>query len=88
MTDKMHPFPHDVRAEVYEHYAAEVSRLSPDTPLSLCAETQEMWAQLGPTLGMTADSFVCNCGPICVPGMRAGQITAMPDGRAAAIPTA
>ncbi len=82
MTDHSHPIPEDVRVEVYQHYAAEVKRLSPDTPLALCAETPEAWSRLGPALGMSRDSFVCNCGPVAVPGARARQITTDAAGRA------
>ena len=82
MTDRMHPFPHAFRAEVYEHYADEVQRLSPKTRLSLCAETRAMWQQLGPRLGMTADAFACNCGPVAVPGILPSQVATTPDGYA------
>ncbi len=85
MTDHMHPFPDDFRAEVYEHYVDEIRRLSPDTRVSLCAETSELWRRLGPKLRMTRDSFVCNCGPVCVPGIEAHQIEATPDGRAVVV---
>jgi DNA repair photolyase len=80
--DGLHTFPHDVRAEIYAYYADEVKRLSPHTRLSLCAETREMWDALGPKLGMTADSFACNCGPVAVPGVEAKQIRTTADGKA------
>lgn len=82
MTDRMHPFPFDFRAEVYEHYCREIARLAPGTRLSLCAETRDMWERLGPQLGVTADSFACNCGPVAIPGVRPEQIGTMPDGKA------
>ena len=85
MTDKMHPFPDVFRAEVYSYYIDEIRRISPDTRVSLCAETKEMWSRLGPKLGMTPNSFVCNCGPICVPGMEAKQVQGTPEGIAVAV---
>jgi len=74
ITDVYKTMPPDFRAEVYEHYADEVKRLSPDTPISLCAESRAVWERLVPRLGQTPDQFVCNCGPACVPGARAHQI--------------
>ena len=82
MTDRMHPFPFEFRVSVYEHYAREIQRLSPDTRLSLCAETREMWERLGPTLGVNGDSFACNCGPVALPGIRPEQIATTEDGKA------
>ena len=78
--DTMHPFPDDFREEVYNHYADVIHRISPNTRLSLCAETPELWRRLGPRLGMTAESFACNCGPVAVPGVTADRITTTPDG--------
>ena len=85
MTDKMHPFPDVFRAEVYSYYIDEIRRLSPDTRVSLCAETKEMWNLLGPRLSMTPNSFVCNCGPICIPRMEARQVRGTPEGIAVAV---
>ena len=82
MSDCMHPFPFEFRAEVYEHYATEVQRLSPNTRLALCAETKEMWDRLGPTLGLSRNSFACNCGPVAIPGIRPEQIDTTEDGKA------
>ncbi|MEW6360230.1 MAG: spore photoproduct lyase family protein [Planctomycetota bacterium] len=82
MTDHMHPMPDDFREEVYTHYMNEVKRLSPNTRLSLCAETQEMWKRLGPKLGMNGKSFACNCSPIAVPGVTSGRVTTTDDGYA------
>ena len=82
MTDLMHPMPDDFREEVYTHYFNEVQRLSPDTRLSLCAETREMWRRLGPKLGMNGDSFACNCSPIAVPGVTADRISTDAEGYA------
>lgn len=64
------PFPFAVKAEVYRHYLHEVRRLSPETPLTLCAETKRMWAALGKLIGQQPWDYVCNCGPHCTPGLR------------------
>jgi spore photoproduct lyase len=82
LKDESHPFPDNFRAEVYSYYVDEIRRLSPNTRVSLCAETREMWTRLGPRLQMTPTSFVCNCGPICVPGIQAKQVTTTPSGTA------
>jgi len=75
ITDQMHPFPDDFRAEVYGYYVDEIRRLSPDTRVSLCAETKSMWERLSPKLGMTDRKFVCNCGPVCVPNVTPDRIS-------------
>jgi len=82
MTDLMHPMPDDFREEVYRDYITEIRRLSPRTPVSLCAETQEMWRRLGPLLECDETSFVCNCSPIAIPGLRAHQVRTLEDGKA------
>jgi len=82
MTDLSHPMPDDFREQVYRHYITQIRRLSPHTPVSLCAETQEMWRRLGPLLECDETSFVCNCGPIAIPGLRAGQVRTLEDGKA------
>ena len=82
MTDKAHPIPPDFRQQVYDHYVAEIQRLSRETPVSLCAETRDMWDRMGGKLGMDSGSFVCNCGPIAVPGLRADQVRTTEDAAA------
>ncbi len=82
MTDHMHPMPDGFRAQVYEHYVDEIRRISPQTRVSLCAETQELWRRLGERLQMSPDSFVCNCGPVCEPQMEAHEIAYDGKGRA------
>lgn len=82
MTDIMHPMPEDFRAEVYEYYIDEIRRISPEARVSLCAETPAMWERLGEKMRMSADSFVCNCGPVCAPRMSARQIRTDESGRA------
>ena len=80
MTDLSHPMPDDFREEVYRHYIGEIQRLSPNTRVSLCAETQEMWRRLGPLLDANDRSFSCNCSPIAIPGLRASQVSTTEDG--------
>jgi hypothetical protein len=63
-----HIFPHPWRREIMEHYLAETRRLSPDTPVSICMETADMWRDMGPALGMEPGSYACCCGPLSVPG--------------------
>ena len=77
--EEYRPVPEDFRVEVYEFYAAAVRRLSPGTPLSLCAESPTVWARLAPLLGQAADDFICNCGPACVPNLRPGAMAARQD---------
>ena len=74
ITDVYRTIPPDFRGEVYEYYADEVKRLSPETPLSLCAESHAMWERLAPRLGQTGTKFVCNCGPACIPGATGDRI--------------
>ncbi len=64
------PFPFEVKREVYRHFIAESKRLSPSTPVTLCAETQRMWAALDDALEYKPWNYVCNCGPHCAPGLR------------------
>ena len=84
--DRMHPFPDDLRAEIYEHYIREIQRLSPTTRVSLCAETRPMWERLGGLLGCNGSAFACNCGPVAVPGIRHDQLGTTEDGKAVVIP--
>jgi len=65
-----HFFSHGLRKEILETVIGEVQLVSPDTPVSLCNETFQMWEELGPGLGMTADNYACCCGPDSVPGCR------------------
>jgi hypothetical protein len=61
------PFPFEVKAEVYRHVISESRRLSPETPVTLCAETQRMWDALGDLLDGQPWNYPCNCGPHCTP---------------------
>lgn len=65
---RKHLFPHEMRAEILRYYLQAIRRVSPKTPVSICMETTEMWAELGPELGMRPDDYACCCGPTSVPG--------------------
>ncbi len=73
------PFPFAVKEAVYRHYLAESRRLSPETPVTLCAETQRMWQALDGLLDGQPWNYVCNCGPHCVPGARSIDGVTGPD---------
>ena len=64
------PFPHRVRAEIYNFYIDEIRKADPEIPISLSTESAEMWETLGPKLGFTPYNYVCGCGPQCVPGLK------------------
>jgi len=64
------PFPHWVRAEIYDHYLAEIRKWNQDVPVSLSTENFAMWKAFGKKLGMTATNYVCGCGPESTPGLR------------------
>ena len=36
--------------------------------MSICNETTQMWDDIGETLAMTPEDYVCGCGPTSVPG--------------------
>jgi len=61
------PLPDDARIEVYRHVAGIIRQASPQTRVSLCWETPEVWAATRELTGMTPSRFVCNCGPTCAP---------------------
>ena len=63
------PFPHHMRAKIYDHYLAEVRRHNAEVSVSLSTETFRMWSEFENKLGMTATNYVCGCGPQCVPGI-------------------
>ncbi|NCO35241.1 MAG: hypothetical protein AUJ92_08900 [Armatimonadetes bacterium CG2_30_59_28] len=62
------PFPLDVRAEIYEHYLDEVSRISPETPFALCTEHPRLWEMLKDKLCMSPGKMFCCCGGLSRPG--------------------
>jgi len=71
MNDQTHaPFPHHVRAEIYRFLIREVRRWDAEVPIFLSTETREMWAELEDEVGQKAQSFMCGCNPIQVPGPR------------------
>lgn len=73
------PFPFEVKHEVYRYFVRESQRLSPDTPVTLCAETKRMWAAMSDLLSHRPWNYVCNCGPQCLPGMRQLERVEGPD---------
>lgn len=64
------PFPEDARAEIYDHYFAEIRKYDADVPVSLSTESPEMWERFEQKLGMTASNYVCGCGPQSTPWRR------------------
>ena len=73
------PFTSEVKEEIYRHFLAESRRLSPSTPITLCAETQRMWEILDEELGCKPWNYVCNCGPHCIPGIETIDSIEGPD---------
>lgn len=73
------PFTFAVKEEIYRHFLAESRRLSPSTPITLCAETQRMWEALDELLECKPWNYACNCGPHCIPGARTIQDVEGPD---------
>lgn len=73
------PFPFEVKEAVYRHLIGESRRLSPETPVTLCAETQRMWDTLSDLVGYQAHNYVCNCGPLCTPGLKRIENVQGPD---------
>jgi DNA repair photolyase len=64
------PFPHWVRAAIYDHHLAEIRKHSADVPVSLSTENFKMWGEFTKKLGMTATNYVCGCGPQTTPGAK------------------
>jgi len=64
------PFPHGVRAEIYDHHLNEIRKHSADIPVSLSTENFKMWQAFSKKLGMTATNYVCGCGPQTTPGAK------------------
>jgi len=73
------PFPFEVKRDVYRHFLTEARRLSPETPVTLCAETQRMWEACDDLIGMKPWNYVCNCGPHCTPHLRRIENVEGPD---------
>jgi len=64
------PFPHRVRAEIYDFYLQEIRKHDPKVPVSLSTENFRMWGEFTRKLGMTATNYVCGCGPQSTPGKK------------------
>ncbi len=64
------PFPHWVRAKIYEHYLTEIRKYDKEIPVSLSTENFKMWSDFQNKLGMTATNYVCGCGPQSTPGKK------------------
>ena len=60
--------PHNERLKIYRFFLKELRRASSKTPVAICMETNEMWAEFSDELGMRKDNYVCCCGPESVPG--------------------
>jgi spore photoproduct lyase len=68
LNDGKQIFPHSARARIYRFFIEEMRRISKETPVSICMETEEMWQELSGELEMTRDNYACCCGPKSVPG--------------------
>lgn len=64
------PFPFGVKADLYRYVISESRRLSPETPITLCAENMRMWEELGDLLDGEPWNYPCNCGPHCTPHLQ------------------
>ena len=67
---RLRPFPHEMRREIYEFYHREVRAIDREVPLTLSTESLDMWRDLGPTLGVQPGTYTCGCGPCAVPGLK------------------
>jgi len=74
------PFPHDLRAEVYDFYLREIRRYDAETPVFLCTESRDMWREFAPRLGFGPRDYPCGCGPQCPPGTRRVEHPQVPEG--------
>jgi len=66
------PFPHDVRKEIYTHYATEARKYSDDTLLFISTESRDMWDDMAETLGQDPKYFFCGCSSTALPGRKLG----------------
>ena len=64
------PFPHKTRAEIYQFILDEIRKWDRDIPVSISTETEEMWREFGPKLGVGSARYVCGCGPQATPGAK------------------
>jgi spore photoproduct lyase len=66
--DKGAPFPEHTRARIYSEISAIVRAHLPESRVSLCLESPEVWDALGASLpARSPGGFVCNCGPRATP---------------------
>ena len=56
--------------EVYGCYLDEIRKHDPDVPVVLCTESQAMWREFAPQLGLKPGDYACGCGPQSVPGAK------------------
>jgi hypothetical protein len=62
------PFPPSLRAVLYRDLATLIRERLPETAVSLCLETAEVWDALAPRLvPRRGGAFLCNCGPRATP---------------------
>jgi len=76
--ERMSPFPHHVRAEIYRFLIKEVRRWDDDVLLYVSTERREMWDELKDELGQDPRAYVCACSSVAVPG---GKLALSPDFR-------
>jgi Spore photoproduct lyase len=66
---RLRPFPHEIRREIYQFYHQIIRELDKDVPLALSTESMAMWRDMGPALGVQPGNYTCGCGPSAVPGL-------------------
>jgi spore photoproduct lyase len=69
-------FSHGLRSSALRFAVEAIRRRSPETPVVICNETEEMWKALGDILWGRPGRYACCCGPTSVPGnplMRQGK---------------
>jgi len=74
------PFPHELRAEVYDFYLSEIRRYDADVPVFPCTESRAIWREFGPKLGFGPRDYPCGCGPQCPPGTLRVDTPLVPEG--------
>ena len=77
------PYPHHVREEIYRHYLASVRSRDKDLPLIISTESLEMWRSLGSELGFTPANYVCGCGAGSTPNKKVLDTSPWRDARIA-----
>ena len=75
------PFPHEVREEIYRHYLATVRAKDADIPLIISTESLDMWKSLGPDLGYSPADYPCGCGAGATPGKQRLETSPWRDAR-------